>query len=91
MKRTLWMPVLLGAALSAWAQTPSASAAPKAPAKISEHVKADINRHRAMVQAHEAAARCLESGQDEEACLKTLQASCKGLAIGKYCGMRHEH
>jgi hypothetical protein len=44
-----------------------------------------------MAQAHEAAARCLESGKAEEVCLKELQASCKGLAIGKYCGMRHEH
>ena len=91
MKRTSLMAMLLGAALSASAQAPAASAAPKAPAKLSEHVKADVNRHRAMVQAHEAAARCLESGQDEDACLKVLQAACKGLAIGKYCGMRHEH
>ena len=22
---------------------------------------------------------------------KELQAACKGLAIGKYCGMKHEH
>ena len=43
-----------------------------------------------MAQAHEAVARCLESGQTEDACTKALQASCKGLAIGKYCGMRHE-
>ena len=64
--------------------------APSASKPISEHVKSDINRHRAMAQAHEAAARCLESGQGEEACMRALQASCKGLAIGKYCGMRHE-
>ena len=24
-------------------------------------------------------------------CQKELQAACKGLAIGKYCGMKHEH
>lgn len=51
----------------------------------------DIQKHRAMAAAHEAAAKCLESGKDEKACLKELQAACKGLAIGKYCGMRHTH
>jgi hypothetical protein len=56
-----------------------------------EDVKKDIQRHRAMAAAHEAAAKCLESGKKAEACHKDLQASCKGLAIGKYCGMRHEH
>lgn len=56
-----------------------------------EHVRQDIQRHRAMAAAHEAAARCLESGRSEEQCLKELQTACKGLAIGKYCGMRHEH
>lgn len=85
------LPALLLFALGASAQTPSATTAPKSTPSISDHVKGDINRHRAMAQAHEAAARCLESGQAEEACMKALQASCKGLAIGKYCGMRHEH
>lgn len=57
----------------------------------SAHVKKDVERHRAMAAAHEAAAKCLESGKDEEQCLRDLQAACKGLAIGKHCGMRHEH
>jgi hypothetical protein len=51
----------------------------------------DIQRHRAMAAAHEAAAKCLESGKKEDVCTKELQASCKGLAVGKYCGMRHAH
>ena len=51
----------------------------------------DIQRHRAMAAAHEAAARCLESGKKHDACQKELQTACKGLALGKYCGMRHEH
>ena len=59
--------------------------------KAAEHVKADIARHRAMAAAHDAAARCLESGKAEAICLKDLQSVCKGLAIGKYCGMKHEH
>jgi hypothetical protein len=54
-------------------------------------VAEDIQRHRAMAAAHEAAARCLESGKKYDVCQKELQAACKGLALGKYCGMRHVH
>ncbi|WP_372827822.1 hypothetical protein [Polaromonas sp.] len=56
-----------------------------------KEAKEDIQRHRAMAAAHEAAARCLESGKKEDICMKDLQASCKGLAVGKYCGMKHAH
>lgn len=56
-----------------------------------KEVKEDIARHRAMAAAHEAAAKCLESGKKEAICLKELQAACKGLGIGKYCGLKHEH
>jgi hypothetical protein len=52
---------------------------------------ADVKRHRAMAAAHEAAAKCLESGQPEKVCLEQLAKDCKGLGIGKYCGMRHQH
>lgn len=51
----------------------------------------DIARHRAMAAAHEGAAKCLEAGKGEKVCMAELQAACKGLAIGKYCGMRHVH
>lgn len=53
--------------------------------------KVDIERHRAMAKAHTDAAMCLESGKKEEVCEKALQAACKGLAIGKDCGMKHAH
>lgn len=53
--------------------------------------KEDIAKHRAIAAAHEAAAKCLESGKKEEVCNQELLAACKGLAIGKFCGMRHEH
>ena len=82
------------AASTALAQTPAPAPKPAAAAAAAapgEHVKKDITRHRAMAQAHEAAALCLEAGKAEEGCVKELQSSCKGLAIGKYCGMRHEH
>ena len=53
--------------------------------------KEDVARHRTMAAAHESAAKCLESGKAEGVCEKALQAACKGLAIGKNCGMKHEH
>ena len=56
-----------------------------------KETKEDVQRHRAMAAAHEAAAKCLESGQKPDVCTKQLQAACKGLAVGKYCGMKHAH
>jgi hypothetical protein len=54
-------------------------------------IKKDIERHKQMAAAHDAMARCLESGSNPDQCQKALQGACKGLAIGKYCGMKHEH
>ena len=51
----------------------------------------DVARHRAMAAAHEGAATCLEAGKKEDVCEAQLQAACKGLAIGKMCGMKHQH
>ena len=51
----------------------------------------DIARHRAMAAAHTAAAQCLADGKGEKICMAELQTACKGLAIGKYCGMKHAH
>ena len=56
-----------------------------------KETREDVQRHRAMAAAHESAAKCLESGKKEDVCMKELQASCKGLAVGKYCGMKHAH
>lgn len=56
-----------------------------------KETKEDIARHRAIAAAHEGAAKCLESGKPEDVCNKDLLAACKGLAIGKFCGMKHEH
>lgn len=67
------------------------SAALAAGAHGAKEAKEDAARHRAMAAAHEGAAKCLESGKKEDVCNKELQAACKGLAIGKYCGMKHEH
>lgn len=51
----------------------------------------DIANHRAMADAHLAAAKCLEGGKSEKECHAQLAKDCKGLAIGKYCGMKHSH
>lgn len=82
MKKVLLAPVFL--ALSATFSAAYAQHSDK-------EKKEDIQRHRAMAAAHEAAAKCLESGKKDDVCEKELQAACKGLAIGKYCGMRHVH
>ncbi len=80
MKKTLFSLMTLSLlAGSAWAQHSKAE------------TRQDVARHRAMAAAHEAAAQCLASGQGEAVCLAALQAACKGLAIGKYCGMKHQH
>jgi hypothetical protein len=71
------------------------AAAALSSAALAQHsdkeVKEDIARHRAMAAAHEGAARCLEAGKGEKVCMQELSVACKGLALGKYCGMRHAH
>ncbi len=67
------------------------AAAVQAQEHSEKQTRADIERHRAMAAAHEAAAKCLEAGKGHEACRRELQAACKNLAIGKYCGMKHVH
>lgn len=54
-------------------------------------IKKDVADHRAMAEAHLSAAKCLESGKTEKECHAQLAKDCKGLAIGKYCGMQHRH
>ena len=58
------------------------------PAKEAEHTKEDIRRHRTIAAAHEAAAKCQESGKAEEVCNAELAKACQGIAYGKYCGMK---
>ncbi len=60
-------------------------------AETDKETKEDIVKHRAISAAHEAAAKCRESGKKEDVCNKELAAACKGIAIGKFCGMKHEH
>ena len=60
-------------------------------AESDKETKEDIAKHRTMAAAHEAAAKCREAGKGEDVCNKELLAACKGIAIGKFCGMKHEH
>ncbi len=76
------------AANKASAQTQLAKQTAK---QLDAHTLEDIERHRSMARAHEQAAQCLASGKSYDDCLKQLQTSCKGLALGKNCGMRHSH
>ncbi len=54
-------------------------------------IKKDVADHRAMAEAHLNAAKCLEGGKSEKECHAQLGKDCKGLGIGKYCGMKHRH
>ncbi len=60
-------------------------------AETDKETKEDVARHRTMAAAHEAAAKCREAGKGEDFCSKELAKACKGIAIGKYCGMKHQH
>ena len=83
------------ACVSTTAAPANAQAAPAKPAATKSaddaHRKDDIAKHRQMARAHEEAARCLESGEKESVCQDRLREACKGIAVGRYCGMRHAH
>ena len=83
MKKLLTLPTLATLLL--------AGAIAQAQSHSDKDTQADIERHRAMAAAHQAAAQCLASGKGQDVCMKELQAACKNLAIGKYCGMKHAH
>ena len=70
---------------------PMAFAAEKGKKDDPAHVRKDVADHLAMAEAHINAAKCLESGKSENECHAQLAKDCKGLGIGKYCGMKHRH
>ncbi|HET9404114.1 MAG TPA: hypothetical protein VFO57_06000 [Burkholderiales bacterium] len=83
---------IAAALLAGFAMMPGATlAAEKAGKDDPAHVSKDVQDHRAMAEAHLNAARCLESGRTEKECHAQLAKDCKGLGIGKYCGMKHRH
>ena len=70
---------------------PAATVVPGKPAPIDPHRRDDNALDRAIAAAHEGAARCLETGRPEAACHDALRKACEGLAVGRYCGMKHSH
>lgn len=61
------------------------SASPPSP----EAIRPDSGDHRALAQVHGNAAKCLEAGKSEKEGHDLLAKECKGVGIGKFCGMRH--
>jgi len=71
---------------------PTAAQTAKPQTQESEkETREDIAKHRAIAAAHLAAAACREAGKGDEVCNQQLQTACKGIAIGRFCGMKHEH
>jgi hypothetical protein len=75
--------LFLAVTMACLAQADSKSAA--------DRVKEEIAQHRRLAEVHENAARCLASGKPEKECHDQLQKACKGVGIGKHCGLRHAH
>lgn len=82
---------LLASGAAAQTATKPAPAPAGSKAAADSHRRDDIARHRAIAAAHETAARCLEAGQPESDCHAALRKACEGLAVGRYCGMKHSH
>jgi len=80
----LWFVILAAVCYPALAQDKASPPNPDA-------IKRDIADHRALAQVHENAAKCLEAGKSEKECHDQMARECKGIGIGKYCGMRHRH
>jgi hypothetical protein len=59
--------------------------------KDADHAKKAAIDHRVLAEAHTNAAVCLEAGKLEKDCHAQLAKDCKGLGIGKYCGLKHRH
>jgi hypothetical protein len=76
--------LLLLAALAFSAQVFAAAA----PAPSQETLD-DIAKHERIAAAHTEAAKCLRAGKPDEVCEGALLQACKGIAIGKFCGMKH--
>jgi len=76
---------LAGPAFIASAQTPVAAD------KKKQALMEDVMDHRTMADAHRKAAECLEAGKPEKDCHAQLAKDCKGVGIGKTCGMKHRH
>jgi hypothetical protein len=57
--------------------------------KLNQETLDDIAKHERIAAAHTEAAKCLRACQPDEVCEGALLNACKGVAIGKFCGMKH--
>lgn len=69
-----------------FALMPSAFAVEK---PLSQETQDDIAKHQQIAAAHTQAAKCLASGKSDPECEGALLKACKGIAIGRFCGMKH--
>jgi hypothetical protein len=83
--------LIVAAIFSLMAMQGDARAQDKGKKEDSAHVTGAAGDHRAMADAHLNAAKCLESSKPEKDCHAQLAKDCKGLGIGKYCGLKHRH
>ena len=58
---------------------------------LDAHARETMAQHREMARVHAQAADCLQAGRTESMCHAELREACRGLGIGKYCGLRHSH
>lgn len=57
--------------------------------KMNQETRDDIAKHEKIAAAHTEAAKCLRASKPDEVCEGALLQACKGVAIGKFCGMKH--
>ncbi len=67
----------------------SASVYAASPQVLNQETLDDIAKHEKIAAAHTEAAKCLRAGKPDEVCEGALLQACKGVAIGKFCGMKH--
>lgn len=56
---------------------------------LSRETQDDIAKHQRISAAHAEASKCLASGKSDAECEGALLNACKGIAFGKFCGMKH--
>jgi hypothetical protein len=86
-----WISILAVALLMATSASAQDTARKGEKSHSAAEVQKDILDHRAMADAHLAAAKCLEAGKGAKECHAQLAKDCKGLGIGTLCGMKHKH
>jgi hypothetical protein len=77
--------IFIIAALALSAPVFAAAAAPE----LNQETRDDIAKHETIAAAHTEAAKCLRAGKPDAVCEGALLQACKGVAIGKFCGMKH--